>query len=166
MRRSEFDRATRDERKAGLKALVDSGRPPGVLAYIAGEPIAWVAISPRESFPPLERSRTLPRVDDAPVWSIVCFYVAREWRHKGLMVDLLWGVVQYAGSEGATIVEGYPTDPPGGTKVQGGTTGFMGLASAFRKAGFVEVLGAARSRPAGSRTIMRYYISGVSIEQE
>lgn len=159
--RSEFDRATRDERKAGLKALADSGPPPGVLAYVEGEPVAWVSVGPRETFPSLERSRTLRRVDDAPVWSIVCFFVARPWRRKGLMPALLRGVVEYARSEGAAIVEGYPADPPEGEQVQGGTSGFMGLASAFRRAGFVEVARPSENRRT-SRPIMRYIIQGSS----
>jgi GNAT superfamily N-acetyltransferase len=154
LKRSEFERSTRDERKDGLKELVDSDQPPGILAYHQGQPIAWVSIAPRETYPSLERSRTLRRVDEEPVWSIVCFFVAKAWRRKGLMVDLLHGVVSYAASQGATIVEGYPSDPPEGQEVQGGVTGYMGMASAFRKAGFVEV-----ARPSEKRPVMRFYVA-------
>ena len=70
------------------------------------------------------------------------------------MVDLLRGVVSYAASRGASIVEGYPIDPEEGREVQGGVTGFMGMASAFRKAGFVQV-----ARPSETRPIMRFYDS-------
>jgi GNAT superfamily N-acetyltransferase len=154
VRRSEFEHSTREERKAGLKALVDSEQAPGVLAYVEGQPVAWVSVAPRETYASLERSRTLRRIDEEPVWSIVCFFVAKPWRRKGLMVDLLRGVADYAAAQGATIVEGYPSDPPEGEEVQGGVTGFMGMASAFRKAGFVEV-----ARPSPKRPIMRYYAS-------
>jgi hypothetical protein len=150
--RAEFGRQTAAQRRAGLKELVDSGHVPGILAYAGSEPVAWVSIGPRDSFPPLERSRTLKRVDDRSVWSIVCFFVAKPYRDRGLMVALLQGAVAYAASQGAQIVEGYPVDP-GETRVDGGSSGFMGLASAFRKAGFVEV-----ARPSESRVIMRCYI--------
>ena len=150
--RAEFGRQTAEERKAGLKALVDAGRVPGILAHLDAEPVAWVSVAPRETYPSLERSRTLKRVDDQPVWSIVCFYVAKPYRGRGLMVDLLRGTVAYAAQQGAQIVEAYPVDPREGT-VPGGTVGFMGLISAFRRAGFVEV-----ARPSQRQAVMRYSI--------
>jgi hypothetical protein len=150
--RAEFGRQTGAQHREGLKELVDSGQVPGILAYAGSEPLAWISIGPRDSFPPLERSRTLKRVDNRPVWSIVCFFVAKPYRDRGLMVALLQGAVAYAASQGAQIVEGYPVDP-GEARVDGGSTGFMGLASAFCKAGFVEV-----ARPSESRAIMRCYI--------
>ena len=151
LRRSEFDRSSADERRAGLKGLVDSGQIPGILAYAGDEPIAWVSLGQRETFPPLERSRTLVRVDQQPVWSIVCFFVAKPYRRQGLMVKLLRGAVAYAASQGAQIVEGYPVDPPAGERISGGMEGYMGLASAYSKAGFVEV-----ARPSEKRAVMRY----------
>jgi GNAT superfamily N-acetyltransferase len=150
--RAEFDRQNAAERRAGLKGLVDSGQPPGILAYAGDEPAAWVSIGPRESFASLERSRTLKRVDDRPVWSIVCFFVAKAFRGQGLMVALLRGAVAYAVSQGAQIVEGYPVDP-GEERVDGGSTGFVGLISAYRRAGFVEV-----ARPTERRAVMRHYV--------
>jgi GNAT superfamily N-acetyltransferase len=151
--RAEFGRQSADERKAGLKALVNEGRVPGILAYLDNEPVAWVSVAPRETYPPLERSRTLKRVDDKPVWSIVCFYVAKPYRSRGLMVDLLRGAVAYAAQQGAHIVEAYPVEPSSGT-VPGGTVGYMGLISAFRRAGFVEV-----ARPSQRQAVMRYSLS-------
>lgn len=68
---------TADANKRALRSLVKkSDTPPGILAYEGDTPIGWCALAPREAFPRLERSRTLQRVDDAPVWSIVCFFVA------------------------------------------------------------------------------------------
>jgi GNAT superfamily N-acetyltransferase len=150
--RAAFDRASAEERRAGLRSLVDAGRAPGILAYLDETPIAWVSIAPREAYPPLERSRTLKRVDAAPVWSIVCFFVAKPHRGGGLMVDLVRGAVAYAAQRGAHIVEAYPVDPAGSV-VSGSTVGYMGLISAFRKAGFVEV---ARRSP--RRPLMRYTV--------
>jgi GNAT superfamily N-acetyltransferase len=150
--RAEFGRQTGMQRKAGLRALVDSGQPPGILAYLENEPIAWVSIAPRETFPSLERSRTLRRVDDQPVWSIVCFFVAKPYRGRGVMAELLRGAVTYAAQQGARIVEAYPVDPSGRV-VPAGTEGFMGLISAFRRAGFVEV-----ARPSQRQAVMRYIV--------
>jgi GNAT superfamily N-acetyltransferase len=150
--RAEFSQRSGEQRKAGLRELVDAGQAPGVLAYRDGDPVAWVSVAPRETYPSLERSRTLKRVDDQPVWSIVCFFVAKPYRGQGLMVEILRGAVAYAAQQGARIVEAYPVDP-GDQIVHSGTQGYMGLVSAFRCAGFVEV---ARRSP--RQAMMRYHV--------
>jgi GNAT superfamily N-acetyltransferase len=146
--RSQFWQQRGQKNKEALKAMVDSGQAPGLLAYAHGEPIAWCSVGPRETYPALERSRTLKRVDDKPVWSIVCFFVARPFRGRGLMVPLLKAAIAYAKEYGAKIVEGYPVEP---TKRLPWGSGYMGLAPAFREVGFVEVL-----RRSETRSIMRY----------
>jgi hypothetical protein len=83
--------------------------------------------------------------------------VDKRCRGQGLMVRLLQGAIVYAAANGAQIVEGYPVDP-GDQRVSGGTSGFVGLASAFRKAGFVEV-----ARPNERRAIMRYYVGSATV---
>jgi len=48
-----------------------------------GEPVGWAAFGPREGYIRLEHSKSLARVDETPVWSLVCFYVARGCGAKG-----------------------------------------------------------------------------------
>jgi len=144
--RAQFQRQAGEKNKEALKGIVDSGPPPGLLAYAEGEPIAWCSVAPREVFGALERSRTLKRVDDEPVWSVVCFFVAKPYRGRGVMMPLLTAAVEYARAHGARIVEGYPVEP---TQSLTGDRGYTGVVSAFRKAGFVEVL------RRGTRSIMR-----------
>lgn len=150
--RSEFSRSSAAERKRVLQGIVAAGQVPGVLAYLGERPVAWCSIGPRESYPGLERSRILARVDDRPVWSIVCFFVAREYRRRGLLVPLIQAAVEYAAQQGARIVEAYPIDPRGQTVEA--VRSFTGLAPAFERAGFVEV-----ARRSDRRPIMRYIIA-------
>ncbi len=89
----EFDAMKGEENRAALAALVDRGEVPGLLAYSGSEPVGWCSVAPRETFPRLERSRLLRRVDDEPVWSIVCFYVARAERGRGVMTALVRGAI-------------------------------------------------------------------------
>src|SRR5512134_1362290 len=49
-------------------------------------------------------------VDDAPVWSIVCFVVPPEFRHRGVAAALLRGAIEYAAKRGARVLEAYPID--------------------------------------------------------
>ncbi|MBC7263698.1 MAG: GNAT family N-acetyltransferase [Chloroflexi bacterium] len=151
--RSEFEKQKGGGNKQAMKTIVDSGEVPGLLAYADEQPIGWCAVAPRERFPALERSRVLKRVDDQPVWSIVCFFVAKLYRHRGVSAKLLRAAVEYAGENGATIVEGYPVEPKRASMPD--AFAYTGLTSAFRKAGFVEVLRRSETRP-----IMRYYIAG------
>ena len=150
--RAEFSSNGNRGNRQEMKRLVDSGQAPGLLAYVRGEPIAWVSVGPRETFSALERSRTLKRVDDRAVWSVVCFVVAKPYRGTGLMTPLLRAAVDYAKRHGARIVEGYPIEVGGRLS---GYSGFTGVASTFRKTGFVEV-----SRASVRQSIMRYFIRG------
>jgi len=152
LKRSQFEKQKGEGNKRALKKIVDSGEIPGLLAYASGQPVAWCSVAPRETYPVLERSRTLKRVDDQPVWSVVCFFVAKTFRGKGVMAKLLKAAVEYSKMQGARIVEGYPVEPKK-TIVPDGSA-FTGLASTFRKAGFMEVLRRSETRP-----IMRYFIA-------
>jgi GNAT superfamily N-acetyltransferase len=150
LRRRDFDRNSGEQNRQAMRGIVDSGEVPGLLAYAAGEPVGWVSLSPREKFPHLEHSRTLKRVDDQPVWSVVCFVVDKRFRGQGLMAKLLSAGIDYARERGAKIVEAYPMELKGGLT---GYAGYTGIASTFRKAGFVEVLQRSQDQP-----IMRYFI--------
>jgi len=150
--RSAFDKRTGREKRQALKTIIDTGEVPGILAYADGQPIAWCSVAPREAFPSLERSRTLKRVDDRPVWSIVCFFVAKPFRRQGLMVRLLTAAVTYARERGAEIVEGYPVEAQRHKLPD--VSSFPGIMSAFVEAGFVEV-----ERRSEHRPIMRYFIA-------
>jgi GNAT superfamily N-acetyltransferase len=115
--------------------MVDDGSfAPGVIAYLDGEPVGWCGLGPLEALPRLVNSRTIPRIDDAPVWAIGCFVVRPGRRRRGLTASLLDGAIAYARSMGATMIEGYPIDPEG-TRVST-AFGFVGFASTFEAAGF------------------------------
>ncbi len=152
LKRSEFVKSKGVANKKRFKKLVDSGKVPGVIAYSGDEPVAWCALAPRDQYDTLSRSRILKPVDDAAVWSVVCFFVARPFRRRGLTSRLLRAAVQYAAENGAKVVEGYPVDPKSGRMAD--AFAYTGLASMFRSAGFVEVLRRSPTRP-----IMRYYVT-------
>jgi GNAT superfamily N-acetyltransferase len=147
--RTQYEQQSGEFNHRNIKALVDSGNIPGILAYSGDEPVGWCSIAPREEFPTLARSRILKPVDDQPVWSVVCFFVARAQRRKGLTIQLLTAAVKYARSQGARIIEGYPVEPKDGKSPD--VFVWTGLASAFNQAGFTEVL-----RRSATRPIMRY----------
>jgi GNAT superfamily N-acetyltransferase len=140
--RAEFNAGKGDGNRNALKKLVAGGIVPGILAFEGDRPVGWCSVAPREDFPGLQRSRVLARVDDRPVWSIVCFFVAKDRRRTGLTERLIREAVRYAGHNGARVVEGYPVEP--GEAGTADAFAFTGIASAFTRAGFVE---AARRSP-------------------
>lgn len=153
LERSEF----KDKKGTGtqkiLKTLTARGEVPGVLGYSGNEVVGWCSIGPREKYLALENSRILKRVDDKPVWAVVCFFVSKSYRKHNAMVDLLQGAVAYARAQGAKIVEGYPLDldsPKLAGQNLNSYAGYMGIASAFKKAGFKEV-----GRASDTQLIMR-----------
>lgn len=144
MKKPDFVKGSGEPNKRALKKLVNKGAPTGILAYLGADPIGWCAIAPRHDLIKLELHRTLKRIDDWPVWSIVCLFVAKEFRQKGASVALIKAAAEWAQAQGANIVEAYPTEP--GKKLPDPFV-YTGIASAFRKAGFKEVARPARTRP-------------------
>src|SRR5207244_9932324 len=81
--------------RAGLKALVDAGKPPGLIGYRGKVPVGWVSIGPREDYARLKRSPVMKAVDEQPVWSVICFVVPAEYRAQGAARPLHPGAVLY-----------------------------------------------------------------------
>jgi|SRR6516164_5737036 GNAT superfamily N-acetyltransferase len=144
MGQSEWERTKGAGTKRRFRALVAKGPPPGLLAYAAGEPVGWCALAPREAYPRLARSKVLAPVDGAPVWSVTCFFVRKDWRRRGITVELLKAAARFARRQGASLLEGYPTDTD---RTEPGAFVHHGLLSAFRRAGFSEVARRSPRRP-------------------
>lgn len=150
LRGKAYDEARGYEARQMHKSIVDSGIATGLLAYLHGEVVGWIAVEPRTSYPKLMHSRVLKPVDDQQVWSVTCFFVAKTSRHQGITVELLKAAVDHVKSQGGKIVEGYPVDAK---KDMPAPFVYTGTASAFRQAGFTEV-----ARRAPTRPIFRFFI--------
>lgn len=146
-RKTGTDTGVGAENRTAMHALVKRGTVPGLIGYMDGVPVAWVSLGPREDYARLRRSPVMKPVDDRPVWSIVCFFVAPGHRGRGLSARMLRAAVDYARSRGARLVEAYPVD-----KLERSHVDFMffGAKSMYDRAGFREV---ARRRP--TRPVVR-----------
>jgi ribosomal protein S18 acetylase RimI-like enzyme len=133
--------------RAGLKALVDAGKSPGLIGYRGKVPVGWVSIGPREEYARLKRSPVMKAVDEQPVWSVICFVVPAKYRGQGVAQALLKAAVAYAKKQGAMLVEGYPVDRPTRSNDE---YMWFGAKSMYDNAGFKEV---ARRKP--QRPIVR-----------
>jgi GNAT superfamily N-acetyltransferase len=152
LRRKEFTAGQGDQNRQAQREIVASGQTPGLLAYVDGVPAGWVAVEPRQNYPVLANSRILKPLDDIPVWSVPCFFVAKKYRNQGLTVALLKAAIDHVANQGGKVMEGYPVEPREGGKMPPVFV-YTGLASAFKQAGFIE-----EARRSETRPIMRYYI--------
>jgi GNAT superfamily N-acetyltransferase len=140
-------------RREALRAQLEDEPPAGMLAYVDGEVAGWCGFGPRPRLPRLERSKTIPRIDDLPVWSILCFNVRVGYRRRGVAAALLDGVVEYARRSGAPGLEAYPIDPEGGRVDV--SFGYVGVTPMFEKAGFRRVVETAAHSDRRPRILMR-----------
>ncbi len=133
--------------KAELCSLVDDGVVPGLVGYVDGQPVGWISLGPREDYLKLRRSPIMKPVDDAEVWSIVCTFVAKEHRGRGLQHRLVAAALDFARENGVRLVEAYPVDKPGRSHDD---FMFFGSRHLYEKAGFTEVV-----RRSPTRVVMR-----------
>ena len=145
--RAAYGRGQGEPNKRALRAIVRRGDVPGILAYAGDVPVGWCAVEPRSTYATLERSRVLAPVDEKPVWSVPCFFIARGWRRKGLTTKLLRAAADHAASRGASILEGYPIAPRAGGAKMADAFAWTGFVGSFERAGFREVARRSPTRP-------------------
>ena len=133
-----------DGNKKLMKQLVKKDRPQGLIASINNEPVGWIALAPREDYMRLANSRVFKPIDDKPVWSITCFFIKKEFRHKGLSQQLIKGAVDFAKKKKIKTLEAYPAIPYA-EKVPHPFL-WVGVLSPFIKQGFKIVQQHSKSR--------------------
>ncbi len=146
--------ATVAEQREGLRALARGPLAPGLVALEGDRAVGWVSLGPREDFTRIERSRVIPKVDDDPVWSVVCFAVSRSARGRGLTEALLDAAIHWAREQGATTLEAYPVDVPAGTAIHPNAL-FTGHLSVFERAGFAVVSDTQSTTGGSPRVVVR-----------
>jgi GNAT superfamily N-acetyltransferase len=142
--------------KQAMCDLVSAGTVPGLIGYADGEPAGWISFGPREDYRKLRRSPVMKPVDDTPVWSVVCSYVARPHRGQGLQHRLLDAAIEYAREQGAGVLEAYPIDKPERSHPD---FMFFGSRSLYEAAGFAEVV-----RRSPTRVVMRLDLGNAAAE--
>lgn len=150
---SEFNALSGAERPARLRRYAEEGTPPGVIAYVDGAPAGWCSVSPRSSHHRLTHSRTIPAIDDVPVWSIVCLVIRPDFRRQGLGHALLAGAIEYARARGAPALEAYPIES--GERRISSALAYVGTTSLFEAAGFERAAKTSSTSGGRERWLMR-----------
>ena len=146
LRSKDFAALKVPELRARLAAQAASPEPPGLVA-LEPDPegaegreraVGWVSLGPLASYDRIVRSKVIPRVDDRPVWSVVCFAVASSARGRGVGTALLDAAVTYARDRGAVALEAYPVLVEPGESIVA-ESAFTGTLPMFERAGFMVV---------------------------
>jgi len=150
LKNKDYQRLKGEGNRNMMRKLVEGGELIGIIGYYEDAPVGWCSIAPRENYLRLENSRVLAKVDEKPVWSIVCFFIHKNYRRLGFSEQLILKAVSDAQKMGAQTIEAYPIIP----KKDEVPTVFAhtGLVSSFNKCGFREVARRSETRP-----IMRLY---------
>lgn len=151
--------STQEERTAMLRAQTGCGHPSaeatsGLVAYVDGEPVAWVAVEPRTAYPklagsPVPWSGRNEDKGDEDVWAVTCFVVRKGYRGRGLTYPLARATIAFARERGARALEGYPMITTPGKEITWGEV-HVGARQVFEDAGFTEV-----THPTKRRVVMR-----------
>jgi GNAT superfamily N-acetyltransferase len=133
----EFEQMKSADRRIAFKKEIEQKEfSPGILAYIDSHVVGWIAISPKKEYKRLIKSRVIKSIDQKPVWSIVCFFIHKEFRRQGISKNLLIGAENYAKSKGAEILESYPIESE--EKINE-VYAYVGTEKVFKEVGFSKV---------------------------
>ncbi|MFE2647875.1 GNAT family N-acetyltransferase [Streptomyces nigra] len=143
------------ERGAYVAELCRADPAPGVLAYDGDEPVGWAAVAPRADTA-YARSRTIPHLDELPVWSLWCLRVRPGHRGRGVTHALIAGAVAFARDRDAPVLEAYPIDngDNGDARVDV-TMAYAGLRRNFERAGFLYAADTTSVLAGHPRVLMR-----------
>ncbi len=149
----DWTNATAEGNRADLEQRSHDTPPAGLIAFRDLTAVGWVSLGPRETYGRLTHAKVLAPVDDTPVWSIVCFVVARTSRGQGVATALLDAAVEHARSSGATHLEAYPVDTDG-QRIPSANV-YHGTLAMFEAAGFKVVARRQANATTAVRPIVR-----------
>ena len=108
VRGRDWSNSTAAGNRAELAARAGDEPPAGLLAYEGETVVGWMSLGPRETYDRLASSKVLGPLDDAPVWSMVCFVVGKRARGRGVARAMLDAAIDHARRHGATTSRGVP----------------------------------------------------------
>jgi len=140
----------RERNKDHIKARIEAGPPPGLLALEDGKAVGWMQIGPRADVPEWNnqgRGSAPVEPDDAGdpgVWAISCFFIRVKARGRGISHGLVAGGIAFARENGARLLEACPIDLSRDSRSIGL---FVGSSRVFERAGFERLLERKPGRP-------------------
>ncbi len=138
------------ERRAFIKARIDTAPSPGILGYFEGTPVAWVQVGPRQDVPQFNSPRTVARpledreATDPTIWALSCLFMQSKLRGRGLSHQLVRAAIDHARAGGARHLDACPIDR---AKQSKSVALWVGATTVFEAAGFDVVARRKDGRP-------------------
>lgn len=142
--------STRERNKDHIKARIEAGPPPGLLAFEDGQAVGWMQVGPRADVPEFNNSGRASApfetgdAGDPAVWAISCFFIRSKARGKGLTHRLVDAGIEFARRSGARVLEACPMDQSKDSRSVGL---YVGSSRVFEKAGFERAVERKPGRP-------------------
>ena len=93
---------------------VREGRAHAALVFDGANAVGWCQFGPTDELPRIKHKREyLKELTILPDWRITCFFVDRDYRHKGVAFIALEGALNEIARLGGGVVESYPEDVAG-----------------------------------------------------
>lgn len=140
----------RQRNKDFMRARVEAGPPPGLLAFEGARATGWMQIGPRADVPEWNRSgrasapMEVADAEDAGGWAVSCFYIRSSARRLGLTHRLVRAGIDFARSNGARYLDACPMQQAKDSRSIGL---FVGSVRVFEQAGFVRLVERKPGRP-------------------
>jgi GNAT superfamily N-acetyltransferase len=120
---------TGPENEARLRAIVDGGTIPGLLASLDGAPAGWCSVGPRAHY-----GRFFGADAPADVWLIACLFITSGQRGRRVGATLVEAAAGYAAARGARRLEALPR----GWRPDDDPATMAAVLRLFHRAGFTE----------------------------
>jgi len=117
---------------------VREGRAHAALVYDDAKCVGWCQFGPTDELPRIKHQRAYrSELDALPDWRITCFFVDRDYRHRGVAAVALEGALREIAKLGGGTVESYPQEVEG----RAVSASFLhnGTISMFERNGFQRI---------------------------
>ncbi len=126
---------TAAKNRSDKETRVREGRAHAALVYDGSTAVGWCQFGPTDELPRIKLKRAYQNgLTKLPDWRITCFFIDRDYRHKGIASIALEGALNEIARLGGGTVESYPQDVEG--QSTSGSFLYNGTISIFERQGF------------------------------
>jgi GNAT superfamily N-acetyltransferase len=132
--KARFGRSNRSEKEHRVR----EGRTHAAMVYDGGTAVGWCQFGSTDELPGMKLRRAYEEgLTRLPDWRITCFFVDRDYRHRGVASVALEGALQEIARLGGGVVESYPEDTEG--RKTSGSFLYNATLSMFERHGFKRI---------------------------
>jgi GNAT superfamily N-acetyltransferase len=126
---------TAAQNRSEKESRVREGRAHAALVYDDSTVVGWCQFGPTDELPRIKLKRDYQNgLTRLPDWRITCFFVDRDYRHKGVTSIALEAALDEIARLGGGTVESYPQDVEG--QATSGSFLYNATVTIFERQGF------------------------------